>query len=281
MKERPALPAAGRERRSPTPAATRKRNAIAHLKTAMTEDRIALHYQPLVRPADGRVIGVEALLRWKQPRREDETLSALIWSAERSPVIFKIENRILEESFRAAAGWAAAGVGGVRVNVNLSAREFPRADLVSRVRRRLRRAGLSPAAVGLEITETSSIGDFGAVAEEIDRLIGLGIELWLDDFGTGHSSLEWLSRLPLHGVKIPGTFVERLADANCQAIVSRVIDLAHDLGLRVVAEGVETPRQRDFLVERKCDLLQGFLLYAPMPAEELPEALAADPKASE
>jgi EAL domain-containing protein (putative c-di-GMP-specific phosphodiesterase class I) len=276
VKERAPAPDGGPERRSPTPAAARKREAIRHLKNAMTEDRIGLHYQPIVRPSDGRVLGVESLLRWREPKKETEPLADLIWSAERSPVIFKIENRILEESFRAAAGWARAGVAGVRVNVNLSAREFPRADLVRRVRRRLRSAGLSPAAVGLEITETSCMKDFGEVAEEIDRLIGLGIELWLDDFGTGHSSLEWLSQLPLHGVKVPGTFVERLhAEKGCRAIVSRVIDLAHDLGLRVIAEGVETPAQRDFLVERGCDLLQGFLLYAPMPAEELPEALAA------
>ena len=208
----------------------------------MVEDRLVLLYQPIVSARDSRVERVEALLRWRKPKKERETLTDLIWAAERSPVIFKLENWILDQSLRAAAGWRKAGLTGVRVNVNLSAREFPRADLVARVTRRLKAAGVDPGNVGLEITETSSMRRFDEVAEQIDRLIDKGIELWLDDFGTGHSSLEWLSHLPLHGVKIAGTFVERLRDEKrCQAIVTRVIALAHDLGLKVIAEGVETP----------------------------------------
>ena len=271
-KSRPA----GRERRSPTPAAARKRAAIRHLKAALAEDRLHLEYQPIVRARDARVERVEALLRWRKPRKEKQTLTALIWAAERSPVIFKLENWILDQSFRAAAAWTEKGLPGVRVNVNLSAREFPRADLFGRVTRRLAGAHLDPRGVGLEITETSGIGAFDDVAEQIDRLVAHGIELWLDDFGTGHSSLEWLSHLPLHGVKIPATFVARLHDeTRCQVIVARVIDLAHDFGLKVIAEGVETPRQRDFLADHGCDFLQGYLFYAALPAMRLPSALAA------
>lgn len=239
------------------------------------EDRLHLLYQPVVSARDSRVERVEALLRWRKPKKEQETLTDLIWSAERSPVIFKLENWILDQSFQAAAAWKDAGLTGVRVNVNLSAREFPRADLAGRVARRLASARLEARAVGLEITETSGMRRFDAVAEQIDTLIDKGIELWLDDFGTGHSSLEWLSHLPLHGVKIPGTFVERLHDEKrCQAIAARVIDLAHDLGLKVIAEGVETREQSDFLAGRGCDFFQGFLFYAPMPAAKLPSALA-------
>ena len=264
---------AGRERRSPTPAATRKRDAIQHLKSAVMEDRIHLLYQPVVRASDGAAVKVEALLRWRKPKAETETLADLIWLAERSPVIFKLENWILDRSFQAAAGWAKAGLTGVRVNVNLSAREFPRADLVERVRLRLAGSGLGPGAIGLEITETSRMQNFDQVAEQIHELIGKGIELWLDDFGTGHSSLEWLSHLPLHGVKIPGTFVERLPERCCRVIVARVIDLAHDLGLEVIAEGVEKEEQRDFLGENGCDYFQGFLFHAAMPAKKLPAVL--------
>jgi EAL domain-containing protein (putative c-di-GMP-specific phosphodiesterase class I) len=274
---RTTTPPTARERRSPTPAAARKREAIRELKDAMAGDRLRLLYQPVVNVTDGRVERVEALLRWRKPKQEAATLTDLIWSAERSPVIFKLENWILDQSFRDAAGWKAAGLEGVRVNVNLSAREFPRADLVGRVARRLRSARLPPAAIGLEITETSSMRRFDEVSEQICRLIDTGIELWLDDFGTGHSSLEWLSHLPLHGVKIPSTFVERLhIEKRCQSIAIRVIDLAHDLGLRVIAEGVETPAQRDFLAERGCDLFQGFLYFAPMPAEELASVLLGE-----
>ena len=265
----------GRERRSPTPAAERKRTAIHHLKTAVAEDRLHLLYQPIVTTPDFRVERVEALLRWRKPKQEQETLTDLIWSAERSPVIFKLENWILDQSFQSVSGWKSAGLSGVRVNVNLSAREFPRADLVARVARRLAAARLEPGDVGLEITETSSMQRFDEVAEQIEQLMGEGIELWLDDFGTGHSSLEWLSHLPLHGVKIPGTFVERLHDEKrCQKIITRVIGLAHDLGLKVIAEGVETGEQRDFLAARGCDFFQGFLFHAALPAARLPSALA-------
>jgi EAL domain-containing protein (putative c-di-GMP-specific phosphodiesterase class I) len=275
-KSRPA----GRERRSPTPAAVHKRTAIHHLKAAVAEDRIHLLYQPIVRARDFEVERVEALLRWRKPRRETETLTDLIMSAERSPVIFKLENWILDEAFRAAGAWKDAGLPGVRMNVNLSAREFHRADLFGRITRRLEAARLDPRAVGLEITETSRMCAFEEVAEQIERLTDTGIELWLDDFGTGHSSLEWLSHLPLHGVKIPATFVERLHDEKrSQAIVSRVIDLAHDLGLKVIAEGVETPAQRDFLAARRCDFFQGFLFHPALPAKRLPSALAAAPAA--
>ena len=266
----------GRERRSPTPAAGRKRAAIHHLKTAVAEDRLHLLYQPIVNAGDSRVERVEALLRWRKPQREQQTLIDLIWSVERSPVIFKMENWILDQSFRAASAWIDKGLPRIRVNVNLSAREFPRADLVARVTRRLGDAHLDPAGVGLEITETSGMDRFDEVADQIDSLVDKGIELWLDDFGTGHSSLEWLSHLPLHGVKIPGTFVERLhEEKRCQAIVTRVIGLAHDLGLKVIAEGVETAEQRDFLAAHGCDFFQGFLFYAALPAARLPSALAA------
>jgi EAL domain-containing protein (putative c-di-GMP-specific phosphodiesterase class I) len=189
-------------------------------------------------------------------------------------VIFKLENWILDQSFQAAAGWKAAGLEGVRVNVNLSAREFPRADLVGRVTRRLAGSHVDPTSIGLEITETSSMQKFDEVAEQIHELIDKGIELWLDDFGTGHSSLEWLSHLPLHGVKIPGTFVERLPERCCRAIIIRVIHLAHDLGLEVIAEGVEKEEQRDFLAGEGCDFFQGFLFHGALPAKRLPAALA-------
>jgi EAL domain-containing protein (putative c-di-GMP-specific phosphodiesterase class I) len=221
---------------------------------------------------------VEALLRWRTPDAEHHSITALLQSAERSPVIFKLENWTLGQALRAGRGWLDAGLTGLRVGVNLSAREFPRADLVRRVQSQLSASRLPASALALEITESSSMQDFGAAADRLERLAGMGIELWLDDFGTGHSSLEWLSHLPTHGLKIPGTFVERLfADGRCQVIVTRLIELAHDLGLRVVAEEVETEEQREWLAARGCDLFQGFLFHAPMPAEELPRALAGPP----
>jgi EAL domain-containing protein (putative c-di-GMP-specific phosphodiesterase class I) len=266
----------GRERRSPTPGAARKREAIRALKAGLAGEEIVLHYQPVVDIRDGHACAVEALLRWKPPSSGRPPLSELIYSAERSPVIFELENWVLGRGFADAADWRAEGLAGVRVNVNLSAREFPRADLAARLGRRIEAAGLEPADVGLEITETSGISRFDEVADQIERLAEMGIELWFDDFGTGHSSLEWLSRLPAYGMKVPGVFVERLGDPRCRIIVVRAIGLAHDLGLKVIAEGVETAAQRDFLVESGCDLFQGFLFYAPMAGDEVASVLGGD-----
>ena len=260
------------ERRSPTPGAARKREAIRALKDGVAGDRIILNYQPIVEPDGVKVVAVEALMRWKPPL-EGPHLADLIFSAERSPVIFKLENWVLQQSFAAAAAWKDEGVRGLRMNVNLSSREFPRAGLLRRLRRLLDADGLEPGAVGLEVTETSAICRFDEVAEQIAELRGMGLEVWLDDFGTGHSSLEWLGRIPVDGVKIPGALTARLDDARMRTIVSRAIELAHDLGLRVIAEGVETAAQRDVLGRAECDLLQGFLFSPPLAAEAVPAAV--------
>jgi EAL domain-containing protein (putative c-di-GMP-specific phosphodiesterase class I) len=273
---RPATP----ERRSPTPGAARKREAIRQLKAAMEEGRILLHYQPIVTARDSRIASVEALLRWRAPESEGHGLTPLIWAAEHSPVIFRLEHWTLGEAFRAAAAWAPAGGPRPRLNVNLSAREFVRPGLSGRLTRQLRAAGLDPGAVALEITETSRMEAFAAVTDHLRRFADMGTELWLDDFGTGHSSLAWLSHLPIQGLKIAGTFVERvLTERRCQVIVRRVIEMAHDLGLRVAAEGVETEAQRRFLLEHDCDLLQGYLLHAPMPGDAIVALLAGAPPA--
>ena len=269
------MSATRRDRRSPTPAAVHKREAIRRLKEALAADRFVLHYQPVVDARDGVVSGVEALLRWRAPDGEQDAITDLILSAERSPVIFKLENWTLGRALRAARAWRDAGLLGVRVGVNLSAREFPRANLVRRIEQQLAAVGLPPSALALEITESSRMQDFGAAADRLQKLAGLGIQLWLDDFGTGHSSLEWLSRLPTHGLKIPGTFVERLVgDPRSQVIVRRAIEMAHDLDLRVIAEGVETAEQRDLLLRCGCDQFQGFLFHPPMAADDLPRVLA-------
>jgi EAL domain-containing protein (putative c-di-GMP-specific phosphodiesterase class I) len=271
--ESPHVTPARDERRSPTPAAVHKRDAIRRLKEAMAEDRFVLHYQPIVDAHDGRAVSAEALLRWRDSGEDHDAIAELLQSVERSPVIFRLENWALDQALQAARAWLDAGVR-LRVGVNLSAREFPRADLSGRIRYRLSASGLPPSALALEVTESSAISDFGAAADRLERLAAMGIELWLDDFGTGHSSLEWLSRLPTHGLKIPGTFVKRLfTEPRCQVIVRRAIEMAHDLGLRVVAEEVETPRQRDYLATCGCDLFQGFLFHGALPAGELPRAL--------
>jgi hypothetical protein len=163
------------DRRSPTPGAVHTRDGIRRLKAAMAQHRFVLHYQPLAAARDGGVTGVEALLRWRDPQEETDAIEDLLRSAERSAVIVKIENWTLAEAFAAAAAWAKEGLTGVRVNVNLSAREFLRADLVRRIERQLARGGISPDSVGLEITETTRMPEIGTVAAQLDRPLLAGM----------------------------------------------------------------------------------------------------------
>jgi len=259
---------AASERRSPTPAAARKRKGVRHLKQALIDGRFELHYQPIVSVRDGSIASVEALLRWKDPVAEHAELAGLVWLVERSPVIFRLQDWALGEACQAAASWRGTPLRDMRVNVNVSAHGLPRSRLPGHLQRQLRACDLDAKSIALEITETSRMDDFDAAGAQLERLMAMGVELWLDDFGTGHSSLEWLSRLPVHGVKLSSTFACRPGQDRCRAIVTRVVQMAHDLGLRVVAEGVETREQADFLRERGCHELQGFLFSQPVPPDE-------------
>ena len=267
---------AASERRSPTPAAARKRKGVRHLKQALIDGRFDLHYQPIVSVRDGSVASVEALLRWKDPaaeQAEHAELAGLVWLVERSPVIFRLQDWALGEACQAAASWRGTPLRDMRVNVNVSAHGLPRSRLPGHLQRQLRACDLDAKSIALEITETSRMDDFDAAGAQLERLMAMGVELWLDDFGTGHSSLEWLSRLPVHGVKLSSTFACRPGQDRCRAIVTRVVQMAHDLGLRVVAEGVETEEQRDFLAGAGCDFFQGYLFSPPVPAADLQAAL--------
>jgi EAL domain-containing protein (putative c-di-GMP-specific phosphodiesterase class I) len=266
----------GDDRRSHEAYSQRKRESIRRLKLALAEDRLTLRYQPIFAAADGQAEAAEALLRWRHPDDESDELGTLLLAAERSPVIFALEAWAISVCFQDAAWWQAEALPGLRVNLNLSAREFQRSQLLSALTRALETHHLDPAGVTLELTETSAIHEPKAVSRMLDRLRALGLQLWLDDFGTGHSSLAWLSWFHIDGVKVPGVFVSRLpADERCVAITSGVIDLAHRLGLRVSAEGIEKESQRSFLEDRGCDALQGFLLGDALSREELVRRLAA------
>ena len=263
-----------RERRSPTPAALRKREAVRKLKRSLAEGHLDLHYQPIAGTASGRPEAVEALLRHRMETRKGE-LERLIEAAERSPLIFRLEQWTLKQALREAVSWEGPPLASLRLNVNISARGFDRRELAARVLRQAAATGFPSHRLTLEITETSALRDLDAVGPELAQLKAAGAESWLDDFGTGHSSLQWLSRLPLDGVKIPAAFVGRLpGDHRCRVIVTAVVEMAHALGLRVAAEGVETEEQRALLRDCGCDLLQGYLLFAAVPAENLARTLA-------
>lgn len=257
------------DRRNRQPAGLRQRECIRILKQALAEDRLVVHYQPIVEARSRRPVSVEALLRWRDDHGDNDPLPGLVKAAERSPVIFQLERWAIERSCREAASWPSA-LRDLRINLNVSAREFDRGGFALRLTRMVRRSGVEPRRVTLEITETSALRDPETVAGLLDGLKGQGFQIWLDDFGTGHSSLAWLRLLPIDGLKIPAEFVLDVhARPRVATITSALIRLAHDLGLHVVGEGVEAKADLEWLIAAGCDQVQGFLLHSPMPAEEI------------
>ncbi len=222
----------------------------------------------------GAVEAAEALVRWRSSSTDD--LGVMVAAADRGPVIRDLDTWVASCALRDAAAWQRGSLPDVRVHVNLSARGLWRRGFGDRWQAQVAEAGVDVTRVTLEITETSALPDPEVTARRLARLREGGLQVWLDDFGTGHSSLEWLWKLPVDGVKIPGTFVEDVTrDRQAATITGAVIALAHRLGLRVVAEGVETEEQRRWLADAGCDALQGFLFHAALPADELPLRLAA------
>ena len=245
------------------------------LRGALMRDEFALHYQPIVDLHTGRVARVEALLRWHHPARGPVAPGAFIPLAEETGLIAPLGRWVLGEACRQAAAWAAAGTP-VTIAVNLTAREFQSPALATEVAAALAAAGLAAAWLGLEITESLAMHDVAATIATLTALGALGVQVAIDDFGTGYSSLAYLKRLPVRALKIDKTFVDGLGtEAEDTAIVAAIVTLAHTLGLRVVAEGVETAAQAAQLRALGCDAAQGYHFARPLPAVEATALLAA------
>ncbi|MFL5843654.1 MAG: putative bifunctional diguanylate cyclase/phosphodiesterase [Solirubrobacteraceae bacterium] len=236
-----------------------------------------LHYQPQVSMATGAVAGMEALVRWRHPERGLVTPGEFIGSAEETGLIIEIGEWALREACRQLARWTAAGRTGppLRMSVNLSARQCAHPDLVTIVQTALRESGVDPQAICLEITETAVMADMEASVGVLDQLRALGVSLAIDDFGTGWSSLRALQRFPVDEVKIDKSFVDGVArDPQEAAIVAAVISLSHALGLRTVAEGVESVAQVDRLRTLGCDVAQGYFFWRPTAPEDLTQLVS-------
>ncbi|WEJ70505.1 EAL domain-containing protein [Pseudomonas sp. PSE14] len=245
------------------------------LRAALARREFVLHYQPKF-SASGEPMGAEALLRWLHPQRGLLMPDTFISLAERTGLIIGIGDWVLDEACRQMSLWYAQGYRDWRVAVNLSALQFCHAGLVDSVAGALRRYQLPANCLTLEITETTAMRDADASLEILGRLAEMGVDLSIDDFGTGYSSLLYLKRLPANELKIDGGFVRDLEqDSDDAAIVSAIVALGQALELRIVAEGVETPRQQDFLTRLGCDSLQGFLFGKPVPAEQFIDHISA------
>jgi len=241
----------------------------ADLRRAIELGQLQLHYQPKVDGETGQIHGVEALLRWSHPVRGNVSPAVFIPIAERFGLINAIGDWVINEACRQMSAWADAGMR-MRVAINLSVHQLREDDLVQRIDRALRRNAVDASQLLCEITESVAMEDIKGTQRAFDDLGRIGVFLSIDDFGTGYSSLSYLRQLPARQLKIDRSFVSDLElSADARAIVSAVVRLAHELGLRVVAEGVETAGQRDILVGLGCDELQGFFLARPMSAAAL------------
>ncbi|TMH84548.1 MAG: EAL domain-containing protein [Betaproteobacteria bacterium] len=245
------------------------------LRLALEKNQLEMHYQPQVVLADGRIVGVEALMRWNHAQRGSISPGQFIPVAEDSDLIHPLGAFALAESCRQIRVWGDAGSAELRLAVNVSARQFRSPGFVNTVERALRASGLAPRNLELELTE-------GVLVESRDRTVAvlkglkeLGVQIAVDDFGMGYSSLSYLSRLPIDCLKIDRTFVSQARRRQDAAIIQTVILLAHSLGVRVIAEGVETVEQLDFLRMHRCDQAQGYFFSPAVHPGAMAQLLAA------
>jgi EAL domain-containing protein (putative c-di-GMP-specific phosphodiesterase class I) len=243
------------------------------LRQALGNGQLQLHYQPKFSIGDGHIIGAEALVRWKHPERGLVPPAEFIPLAESTGLVVQVGEWVLEAACAQAQAWKMAGVPPIRLAVNVSAREFTSA-LPGRVQETLRRYGLEPCWLELEITESTLMNNIERVIGIMDRITELGVTLSLDDFGTGYSSLSYLKRFPIDTLKIDRSFTTGIpSDANDCAIASTIISIAQQLKHKVIAEGVETVEQLAFLKSSGCDEVQGYLFSQPLPAADFERAL--------
>jgi diguanylate cyclase (GGDEF)-like protein len=251
-------------------AATRRMTIETQLRQAIRRRELVLHYQPQIELATRRVRAVEALVRWNHPEHGLILPGEFIGVAEESGLILQIGTWALAEACAQNRAWQAFGAPKVPVCVNLSARQFRDHALVTQVRRILAETGLEPQYLELEITETTLMHHSDSTLAILEELNGMGIELAVDDFGIGYSSLSYLKRFPVDKLKIDQSFVRDIpGDPDDAAIAAAIISLGASLKLRSVAEGVETEAQLEFLAGRGCDSVQGHLICPPLPAEEM------------
>ncbi|PMR77693.1 bifunctional diguanylate cyclase/phosphodiesterase [Billgrantia endophytica] len=249
------------------------------LQEAIEAENFELHYQPLLNVADGSVEGVEALVRWHHPDKGYLTPALFIPLSEETGQIGPISERVLRKACRDMYQLEKEGLGRLRVSVNLSPLQFHRPNFLANLRQTLRETGLDATCLELELTEGILMSDTIGAIETLQALRNMGVEVSIDDFGTGFSSLSYLKQLPINKIKIDRSFIHDVTtNPHDSAIVQGIISMAHHLGVRVVAEGIEESEQRDFLLEHGCDVFQGYFFARPMPLDQLKAYLVRRPR---
>jgi EAL domain-containing protein (putative c-di-GMP-specific phosphodiesterase class I) len=229
-----------------------------------------VHYQPKLSMASGDIVGVEALARWRHPSLGFIPPWAFIPLAEETSLVATLGEWVLDVACRQAHSWQEQGLPAIPVAVNLSPRQFAHQPVVEMVTRVLKKTGLDPSLLELEVTESVLMERVDEVVASLNELRALGVRCSIDDFGTGYSALTYLAEMPIDAIKIDRSFIQRIdGEASGNSIVGAVIALAHSLDLVVVAEGVETDEQLQFLDAHGCDQVQGFRFSPPLPEEEI------------
>ena len=247
---------------------------VQDLRRAIDERQFALHYQPKVNSRDGRIVGLEALVRWNHPTRGLIQPNAFIPLLEESGLILEAGRWVLEQAATDFCLWTERGLAPLRIAVNVSPNQLKHPNVIEDLQRALFMDGARHAGIDIEITEGVIVEDLPDCIAKLAAVRELGVRVAIDDFGTGYSSLRYRARLPIDTLKIDRSFVGMVTESpNDLAIVSAIIVLAHGLNLDVVAEGVETEEQRKFLRLLRCDQMQGFLFSRPVPREDIEQML--------
>jgi diguanylate cyclase (GGDEF)-like protein/PAS domain S-box-containing protein len=261
--------------------ALEKLSMESQLRRALERGEFLLHFQPKIRASTGRIVGLEALIRWRHPELGTVPPSQFIPVAEESGMIVPIGDWVLQAACAQNQAWQNDGYPPVHVAVNIAMPQFRQGNLARSIADALQRTGLDPGLLEIELTESMLMQNVEATLDTLHQLRDMGVRLAIDDFGTGYSSLSYLKRFPLHTLKIDRSFVKDLPrDAEDAAITKAIIGMAHSLRLAVVAEGVETPEQLAFLRQHGCDDVQGFLFSRPVSAEDFGALLAAQEQRS-
>ncbi len=247
----------------------------ANLRQALQRDEFRVYYQPQVNLSSGQIVGVEALIRWEHPERGLILPGEFIPVAEETNLIGPMGEWVLATACAHTKSWQDRGLANLRVAVNLSGRQFTEQTLKERVIQILQTTGLPPANLELELTESILLRDMEAAISTLSELKALGIHIAIDDFGTGYSSLSQLRHLPFDTLKVDRTFVKNVTEkSETAAITTAIIQMAHSLNLAVIAEGVETIEELNFLRQNNCDEIQGYIVSRPLPVHEFLEFLA-------
>lgn len=251
----------------------------ADLANAIDRDELVLHYQPIIESATLRVVGFEALVRWRHPEFGIVTPAEFIPIAEECGMIHPVGRWVVEQACRQLAAWDEGGTRGLTMGVNLSARQLVQADLAGEIERAAQGAGVDLRMLKVEITESAMMPNDPAIQQTLTRLRQLGVAISLDDFGTGYSCLSYLHDFPVTTLKIDRSFVSRIGQTTERPeIVRAIVSLAHNLGMDVIAEGVETVEQLERLRQLGCEFVQGFYFSQPLDADAATAFLMSRPK---